>query len=68
MEAYLQGLYDFKIVKLCRLYLKKYPNKTLENKLTSIIKKAIIGNYETMEAARNEVLNIIEQLKKNDKK
>ena len=37
MEAYLQGLYDFKIVKLCRLYLKKYPNKTLENKLTSII-------------------------------
>ena len=68
MEAYLQGLYDFKIVKLCRLYLNKYPNKALQQKLITIINKAIEGDYETMDNARNEVLDMILKLKNNDKK
>ena len=63
-ESYLQGLYDFKTVKLCRELLKKHPDPALAKKVESIVKRAVDGTNAAMDDARQELLQIIIKLQK----
>ena len=64
MEAHVQGLYDYKAAKLCRELLKKSPNSAAQKKLDSIVKRAIAGNCDTMDACRMELIQLAETLQK----
>ena len=64
MEAWLQGLYDYKIAKICRELLAKYPDPVLAESLRKIVREAIAGDYEAMDSARLKLIRLIHVLEK----